>query len=190
MKWNNRSSVQFAYSHFLDNPPSAFNLSRDVVIDSGKYVNNDISILYRTSPVNLLNAIFNVTSGNYYEGKRFSASVTPTYTKSRYLTLTGFYEYNHIGFEHSPDYISHVGRLKISSSLNVKLNMNAFVLYNSLAQISLFNFRLRYNPKDGNDLYLVYNEMLNNKGKNDPMLPFSGFRTLTLKYIHTFHIGG
>ncbi len=189
LEWNNRNSVQFAYSRFLDNPPSAFNLSRDVVIDCGKYVNNDISIIYRTSPVNLLNALFNVTTGNYYEGKRFSASVTSTYTISRYFTLTGFYEYNHIGFENLPDYMSHVGRLKISSSLNVKLSMNAFVQYNSLSQISLLNFRLRYNPKDGNDLYLVYNEMLNNNGKSDPLLPFSGFRTLTLKYIHTFHIG-
>ncbi len=73
--------------------------------------------------------------------------------------------------------------------MNVKLGMNAFVQYNSLSQISLFNFRLRYNPKDGNDLYLVYNEMLNNKGKTDPLLPFSDFRSVTLKYIHTFHIG-
>jgi hypothetical protein len=189
LEWKNRSSVQFTYSHFLDNPPVAFNLSRDIVIQPGKYINNNLTILYRTPSVKLLNSLFNLTYGNFYEGRRFSASVTPTYTISKYITLNGFYEFNRINFGNSPDYISHVGRLKISSSLNVKLSMNAFVQYNSLSQVSLFNFRLRYNPKDGNDLYLVYNEMLNNKGKNDPMLPFSGFRTLTLKYIHTFHIG-
>ncbi|MGM0376674.1 MAG: DUF5916 domain-containing protein [Bacteroidota bacterium] len=190
LEWNNRSSVQFTYSRFLDNPPDAFNLSRGIVIQPGKYVNNDLTILYRTPSVKLLNSLFNLTYGNFYEGKRFSASFTPTYTISKYITLNGFYEFNRINFGNSPDYISHVGRFKISSSMNVKLSMNAFVQYNSLSQITLFNFRLRYNPKDGNDLYLVYNEMLNNKGKGDPFLPFSDFRTLTLKYIHTFHIGG
>ena len=189
LQWNNRSILQFTYSRFLDNPPVDFNLSHDIIIHPGKYVNNDLTVLYRTSGVKLLNSFFTITSGNFYEGKRFSASATPTYTISKYITLLGFYEFNRINFENLPDYISHVGRLKISSSLNVKLSMNAFVQYNSLSEISLFNFRLRYNPKDGNDLYLVYNEMLNNKGKSDPLLPFSGFRTLTLKYIHTFHIG-
>lgn len=147
LEWDNRSIVQFTYCRFLDNPPVAFNLSHEIVIQPGKYVNNDLTVLYRSPRVKLLNSSFTFNFGNFYGGKRFSASVTPTYTISKYITLLGFYEFNRINFGNSPYYISHVGRLKISSSLNVKLSMNAFVQYNSLSQISLFNFLFDIIPK-------------------------------------------
>jgi hypothetical protein len=51
------------------------------------------------------------------------------------------------------------------------------------------NFRLRYNWKDGNDLYLVYNETLNKDGKENPEIPFSDYRAFMVKYIYTFHLG-
>lgn len=90
----------------------------------------------------------------------------------------------------TPAYVAHIGRLKITTSLNVKLSVNAFVQVNSLARVSAANFRLRYNSKDGNDFYLVYNETVNNKGSTEnPFLPFSDYRALVLKYIYTFHLG-
>jgi hypothetical protein len=48
---------------------------------------------------------------------------------------------------------------------------------------------MRYNWKDGNDLYVVYNETMNHDGNTDPTIPFSDYRAFTVKYIHTFHLG-
>lgn len=70
---------------------------------------------------------------------------------SKYLTLSGFYQFNQIRFKASPDYIAHVARMKIATSLNVKLSINTFVQVNSLTRVKALNFRLRYNTKDGND---------------------------------------
>lgn len=68
--------------------------------------------------------------------------------------------------------------------------MSSFIQYNSLANLSMINFRLRYNPKDGNDLYLVYNEELNSGvDLANREVPFSKTRAIILKYVHTFHIG-
>ncbi len=47
LEWNNRSIVQFTYSRFLDNPPGAFNLSQNNVIQPGKYINNTFNIATR-----------------------------------------------------------------------------------------------------------------------------------------------
>jgi hypothetical protein len=189
MEWNKNNNFQLTVTRFQDKPPAAFNLSETIIIPSGTYINNDINIFYQTPGVNFLSSSFSATTGNFYGGKRFSSEITPTYIISKYLTLSGFYQFNHIDFAGSADYVSHVGRLKIATSLNVKLSVNTFVQFNSLTKVSAVNFRLRYNTKDGNDFYLVYNEAMNHTGKSDPYLPFSDYRNFILKYIYTFHVG-
>ena len=63
----------------------------------------------------------------------------------------------------------------------------AFVQYNSTAHSTLPNFRFRYNPREDNDLYLVYNEQFNSNGYREvPILPTTVNRTIIAKYTHTF----
>jgi hypothetical protein len=189
MEWPKYNSIQITYSNFHDNPPAAFKLSDDIEISPGSYVNRDVNVTYQSPPVDFLSAVFSATAGSFYGGERFSAAIEPNYIISKYLTLSGFFEYNRINFKDNEDLISYVGRLKIATSLNVKLSVNAFVQMNSLSEVTAINFRLRYNSKDGNDFYFVYNESLNNKGHNDPTMPFSDFRAFIVKYIYTFHLG-
>lgn len=189
LEWKKNSSLTVALNRYYDRVPEAFNLSDSILITAREYVNRDIAVNFETPSVNFLSSIFNVTAGRFYHGDRFSAGVTPTYVISKYLTLSGFYQYNHISFDDKPQYSAHIARLKISTSLNVKLSVNAFIQINSLTDVTAANIRLRYNWKDGNDLYLVYNETLNHNGRNDPELPFSDYRAFMAKYIYTFHLG-
>jgi hypothetical protein len=189
MEWNKNSNLSVAFNRFYDDVPSDFNLSDDITIQAQEYVNKDITVDYQTPSVNFINARFSGTYGLFYGGDRVSLGVTPNYTVSKYLTLSGFYQFNHITFPDNPTYLAHVARLKVSSSFNVHLSINAFVQLNTLSEVSALNFRLRYNWKDGNDVYLVYNETLNNTGKEEPGIPFSDSRSLLVKYIHTFHLG-
>jgi hypothetical protein len=189
VEWYRRNLLRISLMRYDDRPPMEFHLSPDVLIEPGNYLNNIGEITYATPPVNFLASEFTVAGGSYYGGELITASVFPTFILSKFLTLSGFYQYNQINFEDIPDYRSHVGRFKVSTSLSVKYSLNAFVQYNSVSQLSFLNIRFRYNPKDGNDLYLVYNETLNIKGRNDQLLPFSDFRVFILKYVHTLHLG-
>jgi hypothetical protein len=86
-------------------------------------------------------------------------------------------------------FVSHLGSLNMTGSVNVKLSASAFVQMNSLEEIGSINFRLRYNPVDGNDLYIVYNETLNSDPTSVvPNLPISDNRAIMIKYIHTFQL--
>jgi hypothetical protein len=38
-------------------------------------------------------------------------------------------------------------------------------------------------------MYLVYNEILNGHGKGNPEIPFSDYRAVVVKYVHTFYVG-
>jgi len=189
LEWKKNSSVTLTLTRFYDNVSDSFKLSDNNQIAPGEYVNKEIKLAFQTPSVHFLNAMMEVTAGTFYGGDRFSGSITPVYTVSKYLTLSGFYQYNYISFPDAPVYVAHVGRLKVATSLNVKLSINAFVQVNSISKVSVINFRLRYNPKDGNDLYFVYNETLNNLGNDDPYLPWSDYRAFIVKYVHTFHLG-
>jgi hypothetical protein len=188
MEWNKNNNLQIIYSRVFDSPPEAFDLSDDVQIAAGDYINDDITISYETPTVSFLTSAFSITKGTFYEGERLSIAVTPTYIISKYLTLSGFYQFNEIKFDGPSDYVAHVARLKVTSSLNVKLSVNAFVQLNSLSSLTAVNFRLRYNTRDGNDFYLVYNENMNVNRPEITELPLSEQRAIILKYIYTFKL--
>ncbi len=185
---NRSSTLTLNYTRSYDNPLQEFKLSPDVTILPKKYYNDEFNLNYNTSGVKFLQSDFTIKLGSYYEGKLFSGTIKPTYVVSKYLTLSGYYQYNRIRFTNSNDYISHLVRLNISTAFNVKLSVNFFIQYNSNSKMSNINLRLRYNFRDGNDFYFVYNEMIKALGEASLNLPASLSRTFILKYIHTFQI--
>lgn len=73
--------------------------------------------------------------------------------------------------------------------LSTKISFSAFVQYNSAGKVIITNFRFRFNPREGNDLYLVYDEGLNlDREREIPVLPVRTVRTLLLKYSYTFNL--
>lgn len=190
IEWTRANSILFSYSRFYDNVSQDFNLSSRTIIPSDEYVNHEFSVNYSSPPVNLFYFESEATYGQFYDGQRFSINWSPTYVLSKYLTLSGTVNYNAIDFSETADYEAMIGRIRLTSALSVKWMMSTFIQYNTLADISVINYRLRFNPKDGNDLYLVYNEILNNKTNSvDYYVPTSETRAIILKYIHTFHLG-
>jgi hypothetical protein len=73
--------------------------------------------------------------------------------------------------------------------LNTQLSVNAFIQYNTAYDGVITNFRLRYNPREGNDLYLVFNEDRNTNIYHElPNLPVYNSRAVILKYTYTFNL--
>ena len=71
--------------------------------------------------------------------------------------------------------------------LSTKLSASALVQYVNTDDEMITNFRLRYNPREGNDFYLVYNDFRGvNRGSAFPATPPFFNRTVMVKYTHTF----
>ncbi len=189
MEWVKNNTFTVTFNRLYDSPGEAFALSDEITIPAGTYVNQDVNVSYQSPTVNFLTSLFDLTTGTFYGGKRFSGGITPTWIINKYVTLSAFYQFNRIDFADKPDYLAHVARLKVATSLNVKLSVNAFAQTNTVSNVSAINFRFRYNWRDGDDLYVVYNEVLNNDAKIDAYLPFSDYRAFIVKYVHTFHVG-
>jgi len=189
-EWKRGSVLAVTLEHLEDDVPELFRLSDDFIILPAQYSNTSMGIRYTTLPIGLLRAGTSMRIGTFYGGKLFTWNVSPNVSLSKYFQLSADYEHNTIAFpDREKPFRSHVARLNMVASLNVKFSMSGFVQYNSLQHISTLNFRLRYNPADGNDLYLVYNEVLNNGPLPDvPNSPLSDSRTIMVKYVHTFRL--
>jgi hypothetical protein len=188
--WKRGSGLTVKVENLLDNVPAVFNLSDADTITPGRYSNTILGITHTSVPAGMFQAETNVKAGTFYGGNLGLISLSARVIFSKYFEMLAFYEYSHIKFPDRDDpFVSHVARLNMTTSLNVKLSLSGFVQINSLQELSSLNFRLRYNPIDGNDLYLVYNEALNNHPRQSLRnYPVSDSRIIMVKYIHTFRL--
>ena len=72
-------------------------------------------------------------------------------------------------------------------TLTTNTSLSAYIQYNTAVNKALANIRFRFNPREGNDFYLVYDEGLNTRlTRETPNLPLSSGRTILAKYTYTF----
>jgi hypothetical protein len=178
--------VEFAYED-LDMP---FRLSPNATVPVGSYWFTQIGLEYSVSHTDLIQWSPSVEFGTFYDGTRFGFQWSPRWYVSKHLELTGEYEYNRVRFpERDERFDAHVGRLRIGTALNTQLSVNAFIQYNSAVYASTANVRLRYNFREGNDLWVVVNQVINTeRDRAMPVYPINDNRTVMVKYTHTFHL--
>ncbi len=171
-----------------------FALSEDVFVPAGSYRFYRIGISYHETHTRLFQLRPAVNGGSFYDGSQVTVQLSPVLYVSEHLEMAGSYQYSRIRFpEHSGAVDSsrrldaHVARLRIGTALNTQLSTNIFLQYNSLRDVFSANVRFRYNLREGNDLWIVYNEGLNSDRRRfDPVLPLVDNRTVLVKYTHTF----
>lgn len=84
-------------------------------------------------------------------------------------------------------FTTHIARVRVEFFLNTQFSVRSFFQYSNASHQVLSNLRLRYNPREGNDFYILFNENLNtNRFATMPVQPVSQFRTVLLKYNYTF----
>lgn len=151
--------------------------------------------LAHTQPTGaLLRGTLALEGGRFYDGHRVGFSASPIWNASRHLELNGLYQVSRVTF---PDREGgeerttiQVARLRARVYVSRALSTAFFVQYTSAADLLTLNARLRYNRREGQDLYLVYNDGVNtDRSAFEPQLPVSAGRTLLVKYSHAVAFG-
>ena len=126
----------------------------------------------------------------FYDGWRIDFGFGPTWNASRHIELNGEYELNIVRFpDRNQGFNAHVIRLRTQAALNTQVSLNAFLQYNSADDEVSANIRFRYNFREGNDLWFVYNENLNtDRNRETPSLLLTNDRTILVKYTYTFKL--
>lgn len=171
-----------------ENVEREFNFSENASVPVGKYNFTQFVAHVNTSESKTLSLGIDGYAGTFYDGNRLTVGLEPLWNIGSSLQLGLAYEYNHVNFPlRDQAFTGNIARFKTLLMFTTKLSINAFVQYNSTENSLSTNFRLRYNPREGNDFYVVLNEGRNTyRDLEDPRLPAFNNRSILLKYTYTF----
>ena len=184
-------SVKLDVNYQIEGVDFDFNLDDNVVVPANRYEYITFRTSFRSPSSKLFSNDLSVSGGQFYDGNNFTITTEPVFNVSSSVQLTGYYNFNHVVFPNRiQEMNAHVVRFKFLYMLNTKLSFSSFIQYNSINNFTVSNFRLRYNPREGNDLYIVYNEISPTTGYFNPQSEKVSFlnRTFQIKYVYTFRL--
>lgn len=179
-----RVSVNVLYEDLLE--PVSFPQGTSVPVGSYTYAEGQAR--WEMPNGSLLRGQLEVRGGSFFDGRRLGVELSPTWNLNRHLELEGTYSYTRLDFpERDQSANVHLVGARSQIGINTRVSLNAFLQYNTAANLVAANVRFRYNVREGNDLWVVYNENLNaDRFRETPALPVSGGRNVLLKYTYTF----
>jgi hypothetical protein len=183
------SSWYFAGNWYLENLPVNLILGNNQArVPAGEYSFVNFSGYYESSVTRAFSYTLFTNAGDFYDGWKWSFYTIPNLKIGTDYDIGLYYRIDRVKFpERSMDFTNHIVRLNGLMTLTTKTSLSAFVQYNTAINRVIGNIRFRYNPRDGNDFYIVYDEGLNtNRTRLTPSLPFTASRTVLLKYTCTF----
>ncbi|HXL55539.1 MAG TPA: hypothetical protein VN958_04730, partial [Chitinophagaceae bacterium] len=133
--------------------------------------------------------------GDFYGGKRISIIPSASYIFNKYFKMGIEYEYDRIQFpaEFSDNgnalFKSNLLRLNIAYFFSSKISVKLLSQLDDLSNQVTSNLRIRYNPQEGTDLYIVFNQGVNtDRARLTPHLPVINAQAVTVKFIKTFNV--
>jgi hypothetical protein len=156
--------VPFAGREYL---PYDWNFSGDIIIPTNYYSYTGLKLQYGSRQTKPLNYTVTGTLSGFYGGSRVNLAVTGYYAINKNFRVTYKYDLNDFNFpEHnSPTktsyFQSNLVSLGIAFTQSIYFSAKALIQYDDISKTVGGNFRIRINPKEGTDLYIVYNPRLN-----------------------------
>ncbi len=181
-------NLQFGPQLQVEDLTEPLSFPEDTEVPAGRHTFYTFQGSYRMQSGRLLRTNAEANVGTFYDGWRLNTTLSPTWNVSRFFELGGDYSFDRVRFpDRGAGFDVHLIRLRTQVALNTRVSANAFIQYNSAANIVSANVRFRYNFSEGNDLWIVYNEGLNTERyRETPALPLTDSRTVLLKYTYTF----
>jgi hypothetical protein len=166
-----------------------FDLSDDVFFPVGSYDYYNFETGFNTPTNRLISLNYMLNMGGYYDGTY--VNLTPAqvnFRMSSNVNLGLGYQYSQVDIrERDQHFRSHLVRFKSEFTFTTRLSLLMYFQYSSNEKFGVNNIRFRYNPREGNDLYIVYNGDYNtNLTSEYPKLPFMNRNLFTIKYTYTF----
>jgi hypothetical protein len=186
-------SSSFSYAgvdHQYENVVDSFSFSDDAVVPPGEYRFDQFEYHGQTAETKTFYLGMDLLAGSFFDGNRFSVTLHPYWNMSPSLKMSAEYSYNRLRFNgREQRFDGHLARIRALLMVTTRLSMSAFVQYNSADHNMMANLRLRFNPREGNDFYIVYNEGRNTALDQEvPRMPSLSDRTLLVKYTYTFSV--
>jgi hypothetical protein len=188
LETRNGVTLKFSTTTAYENVPDTFDLSDGAIVPAGRYWATQGSAELRAARGWPIRPNVTLRAGEFFDGTRFGTNLSFDWPMSPHLEISGGWVWDRIRFtDRGQSFDSNLIRLNLRAALDTHFSVDAFSQYNTVTDRVSTNTRVRYNFREGQDLWLVWNEALVTERDvvGLPRLPFEEARTLTLKYTHT-----
>ena len=160
-----------------------FTVAGDTVIPAGEYEETGYEIEMEWAQERVLAPSVAFGKNGYYGGEQVSVTGRVDWRPSSRWYARVAYQYNDIELPHS-QFETRLIQVHTNLAFNVKWSWVNLVQYDNLSESVGVNSRLRWNPRAGEDLYVVWNHEF------DALAAFSGMHSrqseFSVKYSRTF----
>ena len=164
----------------LDAP---FMIQPGIVIPEGEYTFSGVQGEFRTNNQRAVAARFNFSSGGFYNGDRTQYNIGVEWRPDEHLNMSVNYNLQDVTLP-GGEFMTRLVSINANYAFNSKWSWINLVQYDNGSDVVGVNSRLRWNPKAGEDLYLVLNYNFGADGTFVGMNPRNA--EIVLKYTKTF----
>lgn len=163
-------------------------LSGGVQLDPGRYSFGSLGGTVAAPSAYRVSGSATASGGRFYDGRILSAAIAPVLTATPNLIVNGRLELNRISRSAGPTHLT-LASLGAEYYVDTKLSFSVLGQYNSASDRIVANARVRFNPREGEDLYLVVNGGMSTLPWSTPDLREPDRINLQLKYSRPFRTG-
>lgn len=191
--FKNGASFRIQTNIRYENLLRSFTLSdkNNVHVPAGEYRYEDIEASLEAPNGWKFRPELSTTIGGFFDGRRATLGISTAWNLSSHFELSNEYEYNHVRFgDRDQHFDAHVARVRLKTALNTKLSLSSFIQYNSEVENTSINARFRYNLDEGDDIWIVYDNVMNTDREQAglPKLPASSYQALLIKFTYSFKL--
>ncbi|ELR70236.1 hypothetical protein C900_03921 [Fulvivirga imtechensis AK7] len=183
------ADISFSVLRTYDEVKEDFALSEEAFVPAGNHTFSTLNAAFNMSNGRMIRTSVSGETGKFYDGDKASLSISPTWIPSKHFQISLNYTFNRIEFTERDQLLrADIASATMLAALDTKWSLRSLVQYSKLNNKVAVNTGLRYNHKEGNDLYLVYNQVSNTVGQDIEGIELPGTESwsLTLKYTYTF----
>ena len=194
LRWKKGSSLDItAFTYVEDRLFNDWQLDEHILVPANYYTMYAADANFAYDESKSYTAELSLKYGDFYGGKLVTVNPSANYIVNRFFRFGAEYTYNQINFplafsdNENPVFKSNLFVLNLTVTQSSKFSIKLLAQYDNHSNSFGGNLRLRYNPREGTDLYLVYNSLMNtNRLVAKPTQNLIDQQTFVIKYSVTF----
>ncbi len=183
--FQSEDQVRFFANRKEEFVPEEFPIFREVVIPTGNYTENRAGIELSTKPGRTVSGALTFSHGGFFGGSRLEVSPSVIWKVNRHLNLSQTFISNRVQLG-PQDFNIYLTQTRIGFSLNTSFSASAVLQYDNDSQDFGMNFRVGYLFKEGTELFVVYNEIMDQSAS--PGFSKQQDRSLLVKFTYMLRL--
>jgi len=153
--------ITLQFSRSFERLTEEFDIEGGTVIPAGDYRSNEYQVSFEAYDGRAISGDMQLGVGDFYTGRRTALQFSPQFKVTPNLSINPSYEWNRITMPDDTRFSTHEFNGSVNYAFSRKWLTRTTVQLNSQDQEYLFNFRLNYIFRPGDDIFVVYNETRN-----------------------------